>query len=389
MADNYRSLDYFLHASTGVFKDNTSGDITAQNLRDFALSAYLPHIHAGGRLTTEQGVPVGSHNRTNQGTIYYTPYIHDMIGLYDGTSWKLHQFSELSLSLSSLTPYRLYDVFLYDNAGTLTLELLGWTAPASGTINGATNATPIVIATTAAHGLSAGNVVFISGVGGNTNANCSEGTPWRVMSVSDTTHFAIGTEAGVNRAGNAAYTSGGTWYNANTYPQTRATSITYQDGVPCKSGDLSRRLVGTLMATDVAATRDSYAHRVLANVDNCVPKPLYRVDGASHTIQNIASREWTTYGTRVYFIAPIGRHSVKVVYGARNQGNGVCTFSLSAQGAGTGLLVRTLSNKTMCDAAHNVFMAATGLNHMTVFEDETQNVASTVDSAYIAGEVWV
>ena len=66
-------------------------------------------------------------------------------------------------------------------------------------VTNATNATPIVITTTSAHGLSSGNYVSISGVQGNTNAN---GT-WSITVLSTTT-FSLG-----GSTGNAAYTSGG------------------------------------------------------------------------------------------------------------------------------------------------------------------------------------
>lgn len=81
-----------------------------------------------GRLTTESGVPVSIGDRTSQGTIYFTPFKGNSIALYDGTRWNLHTFSEISLALSSLTSGANYDVFAYDNAGTLTLELsAAWT----------------------------------------------------------------------------------------------------------------------------------------------------------------------------------------------------------------------------------------------------------------------
>lgn len=81
----------------------------------------------GGRLTTESGVPVSSSDRTSQGTLYYTPYVHDYVRLYDGTRPKLYLFTERSLSLT-VTNGKNYDVFLYDNSGTLTLELsAAWT----------------------------------------------------------------------------------------------------------------------------------------------------------------------------------------------------------------------------------------------------------------------
>lgn len=77
----------------------------------------------------------------------------------------------------------------------------------TGTITGATNATPIVI-TAAAHGLVDGDVVTISGVGGNTAAN---GT-FYVDQLSAST-FALYSNAALSTgvAGNGAYTSGGTF----------------------------------------------------------------------------------------------------------------------------------------------------------------------------------
>lgn len=81
----------------------------------------------GGRLTTESGVPVSTSDRSSQGTLYYTPYLHNRVVLWDGSAWRRYQFAELSLSLT-LTSGKNYDVFLYDNAGTLTLELsAAWT----------------------------------------------------------------------------------------------------------------------------------------------------------------------------------------------------------------------------------------------------------------------
>lgn len=86
----------------------------------------LDRDQPGGRLTLTSGTPTGT-DVASGSTIYYTPYLHDTVKLWDGTRWKLHQFSEISLALSSLTNGKNYDVFLYNNSGTLTLESLVWT----------------------------------------------------------------------------------------------------------------------------------------------------------------------------------------------------------------------------------------------------------------------
>ena len=81
---------------------------------------------ADGRLSLTTDVPVTTADVTAAGTIYYVPYTGDKIGLYDGASWKDHTFTELSLALTA-TDAKNYDVFVYDNSGTLTLETLIWT----------------------------------------------------------------------------------------------------------------------------------------------------------------------------------------------------------------------------------------------------------------------
>lgn len=82
----------------------------------------------GGRLTTESGVPVIVTDRTAQSTLYYTPFVHDQIVLWDGIDWTPTTFAETSIALSGLTSARPYDVFAYLSSGSLALELLAWTS---------------------------------------------------------------------------------------------------------------------------------------------------------------------------------------------------------------------------------------------------------------------
>ena len=81
----------------------------------------------GGRLTLTTATPVTTADVTAAGTLYYTPYQHDIIALYDGSSdWLPFQFAELSLSLTGFTTTQPYDIFAYNNAGTVALEALAW-----------------------------------------------------------------------------------------------------------------------------------------------------------------------------------------------------------------------------------------------------------------------
>lgn len=78
-----------------------------------------------GRLTLTTALPVTTSDVTAAETLYFTPYKGNRIAVFDGTYWQLRAFTELSLDVPDVTG--VHDVFIYDNAGTLTLEALVWT----------------------------------------------------------------------------------------------------------------------------------------------------------------------------------------------------------------------------------------------------------------------
>ena len=138
-----------------------------------------------GRLTLTTATPVTTGDVTAAETIYFTPFRGNRISVYNGTNWLTYTFTELSLDVPDVTGT--HDVFLYDNAGTLTLEALVWT-----------NAT------------------------------------------------------------------------------TRATALALQNGVLVKSGDATRRYLGTFYSTTAGngQVEDSYAKRNLWNYYNRVDRPM-------------------------------------------------------------------------------------------------------------------
>lgn len=88
------------------------------------------------------------------------------------------------------------------------------------TVTGATNASPIVVTTSAAHGLTTGQTVYIGSVAGNTAANGSF-----VATVVSATTFSLG-----GSTGNGAYTSGGTVSRVETMATTPKTVAPYPTG---------------------------------------------------------------------------------------------------------------------------------------------------------------
>jgi len=123
--------------STGASTKNTASKtykliagLTAKTLNTDIGSGTMAQLQViNGRLTLESGVGVSTTDQTAKTTIYFTPFHGNCISLYDGTDWICLPFTERSLALGTLTADKNYDVFIYDNAGTITLELgAAWTS---------------------------------------------------------------------------------------------------------------------------------------------------------------------------------------------------------------------------------------------------------------------
>ena len=95
-----------------------------------------------GRLTLTSGVPnTAGTNVVGASTIFFTPYIGNLVSLWSTSEsqWVIYPFTELSLSLAGTTANTNYDLFLFDNAGTLTLEWVAWSNNGAGTSARATS----------------------------------------------------------------------------------------------------------------------------------------------------------------------------------------------------------------------------------------------------------
>lgn len=109
---------------TAVATGTISTDSVQINGQSVCLASQAPIFQA--RLTLTSGTPVTTADVTAAGTIYLTPYKGNGIALFDGVRWRLFNLTEISLALTA-TNAKPYDVFVYDNAGTPTLETLVWT----------------------------------------------------------------------------------------------------------------------------------------------------------------------------------------------------------------------------------------------------------------------
>src|SRR3990167_3335120 len=90
-----------------------------------------------GRLTLTSGIPVTTSDVTGASTIYFSPYLGNIVTLFVDGRWRPYEFNEISKTLTSLTSGLPYDVFLYYD-GSLNLEFVAWT-------NGTTRATNLTV----------------------------------------------------------------------------------------------------------------------------------------------------------------------------------------------------------------------------------------------------
>jgi hypothetical protein len=77
-----------------------------------------------GRLTLVTGVPVMTSDQTAKGTIYWTPYLGNSAPIYSGSAWAMLAAASdvtYTLSASAHLSGNLYDLFLYNNSGSLGL----------------------------------------------------------------------------------------------------------------------------------------------------------------------------------------------------------------------------------------------------------------------------
>jgi len=334
-----------------------------------------------GRLTLESNVATSAADNTAKTNIYFTPYIGDQISLYDGSStWNTRTFTELTLALGTLTDATIYDLFLYDNSGTVAFDTpVAWRNSGQA-ITGATAATPIVI-TANSHGLSNGDQVYISGVNG-VNAN---GT-WTVANKATNTFELSGS------VGSGSYVNGG-------YLSARGTLLTTQNGVLVKTGATTRLYIGSFKTTSTTTTESSVTKRFLWNFFNRTATRAIKADGTSHTYATASSRFWNNdANSKVQFIVGYNLETVNSHLEAQVQpAAGVETYVLQAldgPGAGyTGVdswVSGSMSTGTLFAHAgvSQAYFVSPGMHFIGVYEIGSATGTNTFPRYCITAGLW-
>lgn len=118
--------------AVGVGLTATPSPITTAGTVSVNINAFCQ-----GRLTLTTGVPVTTTDVAAAANIFFTPYKGSYITLFTAGAWRLYTFTERTLAVPAVAN-QMYDVFIFDNAGTLTLEEIAWA-------NDTTRATAIVL----------------------------------------------------------------------------------------------------------------------------------------------------------------------------------------------------------------------------------------------------
>lgn len=251
------------------------------------------------RVTVTTATPVTTADVTAATTLYWTPYVGHRIALYDGTNWILRTTTEKSIAVPATTN-TMYDVFVYDNSGTPTLELTAWT--------------------------------------------------------NDTT---------------------------------RATALTYQDGVLVKTGAVTRRYVGSFRTTGVSGqTEDSLVKRYVWNYYHRVIRAMKAIDTTdswTYTTNTIRQAN-ANAANQLDYVCGVSEDTVEAtVAGSFNNGNSVkaavyigvdSTTANSAQVYG-GLRGDTGSTHYLQPHAHYRGYPGAGRHYLTWLESSTATGTTT------------
>ena len=81
----------------------TGLSMTGTVLAATGATAALPFSPPQGRLTLQTATPVMTTTQSAKTTIFYTPYVGNLVPLYDGTNMNMTTFAELSVATTDTT----------------------------------------------------------------------------------------------------------------------------------------------------------------------------------------------------------------------------------------------------------------------------------------------
>jgi hypothetical protein len=166
--------------------------------------------------------------------------------------------------------------------------------------------------------LTSKSVVYFTPYIGNA-ISLYDGSKWKVVNFAQVslTLSALSSNANYDIFG---YSNGGTltlelgpvWTDAFN----RSTSLSLQDGVYCKSTDLTRRYLGTIRTTTTSTTEDSLYRRLVWNAQNRVIKKVYKESSAGPWTYGTSSwRLLNSVSTYIGVVDGLGKSTIDLTAG--------------------------------------------------------------------------
>jgi hypothetical protein len=116
-----------------------------------------------GRLTPTSQTPVITTGVSGFGAVYYTPYVGNLVPIYNGSEFIPTTFSQLTLTLTaSHISGSIYDIFAFDDGGTVRLA----TGPAWSTATAGSGARGAGTALTRVNGLWVNSIDIVAAING-------------------------------------------------------------------------------------------------------------------------------------------------------------------------------------------------------------------------------
>lgn len=121
-----KAKDIPLHRSDFKILDEKSINAVREMVQYYKSRSSESPAVCNGRLTLTSGTAITTSDVTAASTVYFTPFNGNQISLYSGTVWQLVSFTERSVSVPATTTTP-FDIYAYNNSGTVTLETVNWT----------------------------------------------------------------------------------------------------------------------------------------------------------------------------------------------------------------------------------------------------------------------
>lgn len=114
--------EYWDYTNNILYECTTTGTISTAVWTAINSTSNAAFFEPAGRLTLTSGTGVLAADVASGTAVYYTPFKGNAAPIYSGTTFTMRTFTELTLTLhSSHTLNGIFDVFLIDDSGVLTL----------------------------------------------------------------------------------------------------------------------------------------------------------------------------------------------------------------------------------------------------------------------------